>query len=109
VRRFWLSLLLLLVSSVTTASLVHAREIPGPVTIECSGTVHQDGDADQTSGDQDKATPHHHGSCHASGAHLPASGGNGFALTGGSMLPTCPGDALLGSTIVDPAFRPPAA
>jgi len=99
----------LIASSLITSATVHARELPGPVMIECSGTVHEDGDADQTQSDADKAIPHHHGTCHgqamqiAGGDELPAR----RALA--ELLGIATDDRELVSSAVDAALRPPAA
>ncbi|QGP78651.1 hypothetical protein [Sphingobium sp. CAP-1] len=61
----------LVVTALTTSGTVHAREISGPPTIECSGYVHSDGDRDETQGDSDEAVPHHHGTCHGAVSLLP--------------------------------------
>lgn len=70
-RRLYLLLLMLVSSFVTSASL-HAAEMAGPVTIECSGYVHSDGDFDETQGDADKGVPHHHAGCQGGISALPS-------------------------------------
>ncbi len=73
-------LLCLLMSSLVAAATVHAQESPNAPTIECSGVVHSEGDADQSTGDRDSLMPHHHGSCHGGAAFLPAvADGSGVA------------------------------
>lgn len=102
-----LFLLCMLIASLTTASVTHAQEFTGNATIECSGYVHSAGDADQSDGDSDKATPHHHGACHGGGLFMPALG-NALAhqhVLSGGILPQAE-DALIG-TDVDPGLRPP--
>ncbi|WP_294322324.1 hypothetical protein [uncultured Sphingomonas sp.] len=101
--------LMLMVSSLVMTAAIHAREIPGPVTIECSGAVHNEGDADQSQGDMDQALPHHHGTCHGSSLDLPASGTlTSIAGTDGLQPFPAPASAFA-SRLVDPALRPPAA
>lgn len=57
-------MLCLLVTSIVAATTVHAQELSGASVLECSGMLHSDGDPDQSQGNADQATPHHHGSCH---------------------------------------------
>ena len=70
--RWGLSLLLMLLSSFLATSALHAAEISGPVTMECSGYVHDEGDADQSQGDADRGVPHHHANCHGGASFLPS-------------------------------------
>lgn len=74
-RRLGRFLLCLLSLSMLTTTLVHAQEVPNAraPTIECTGYVHSEGDADQTQGDADKAIPHHHGGCQGAPAFVPVS------------------------------------
>ncbi len=67
-------LLLLLMTSLIASTTVHASEVPASATLECSGEIHSEGDADQSPGDSDGAVPHHHGSCHGHGLAMPVSG-----------------------------------
>lgn len=108
-RKFWSLLLIIFASSLVVTATVHARELTGTVTIECSGTVHTEDDADQSQGDSDNAVPHHHGSCHSSALNVPASD---------TLSPTAPhsdmrhlhgSDRATPSRLVDPGLRPPAA
>lgn len=69
--RWTILLVALLMTSLTAAATVHAREQAGAISMECSGYVHSDGDADQSQGDSDQAMPHHHGSCHGAASLLP--------------------------------------
>jgi len=108
-RRLWPLLLVMITSSLVMAATVHAREMPGPVTIECSGTVHRDGDADQSQGDADKAMPHHHGTCHGQSLNLPAGDMLPATARVDSLRPLPAPDSATASHPVDPALRPPAA
>lgn len=108
-RKLWSLLLIMIASSLVMTATVHAREIPGSVTIECSGTVHSDGDADQSQGDADKAMPHHHGTCHGQSLNVPATDeAASVTLEAGLLLfPVTVGP--MASHLVDPALRPPTA
>ncbi|MFD2428907.1 hypothetical protein ACFSUK_13605 [Sphingobium scionense] len=77
-------LLCLISLSMLTTTMVHAQEVPNAQapTIECSGYVHSDGDADQTQGDADKGMPHHHGGCQGAPAFVPASASDDMLLRG---------------------------
>lgn len=104
--RAWSLLLMLLLSSLVMATTVHARELAGPATVECSGSVHDDAD---TAPDSDKAALHHHGNCHAGTFSVPQRG----ALTLLSLATASPAtlaqDRGQPSRAIDPALRPPAA
>jgi len=101
--------LFMLIVSLTTAAMVHASEFPGVTSLECSGYVHSEGDADQTQGDADKATPHHHGNCHGAAAFIPARDG-AFTLRVPLILPSFnPADAALDRWSSGPDLRPPIA
>jgi len=108
-RRLWSLLLVIIASSLVMTATVHAREIPGPVTIECSGLVHSDGDADQSQGDADKAIPHHHGTCHGQSLDAPATDAMPSMSHSGDMPPFPAPVSAFASNLVDPALRPPAA
>jgi len=108
-RRLWSLWLVVIASSLMMTATVHARETPGPVTIECSGAVHSDGDADQSQGDADKAMPHHHGTCHGQSLNVPATGLLSAVPRAGDMQLFPAPDAATASHLVDPALRPPAA
>lgn len=108
-RGFWSLLLVMIASSLVMTATVHAREIPGPVTIECSGTVHSDGDGDQSPGDADKAMPHHHGSCHGQTLDVPATGALSSSTHADRLRPFPAPASATASHLVDPALRPPAA
>ena len=99
---------MLIASSLVVTATVHARELPGPMMIECSGTVHQDGDADQSQGDADKAIPHHHGTCHGQAMQVPSGGELLLGQTLAGTLGSVADDHMLASAGTDPALRPPA-
>ncbi|RVT95046.1 hypothetical protein EOD43_04150 [Sphingomonas crocodyli] len=109
VSRFLTLVLALLASSLVMTATVHAREIPGPVTVECSGAVHSEGDADQSQGDSDKAIPHHHGSCHGQAMNLPATEAISLAHYDRDMRLRSAADLGIPSSPVEPGLRPPAA
>ncbi len=102
-------LLVMIATSLVMAATMHAREIPGRVTIECSGTVHTDGDADQSQGDADKAMPHHHGTCHGQSLDVPATEALSSMVRADSLRPFPEPASAIASHLVDPALRPPAA
>lgn len=106
--RHGLLFLCLLVTSLVTATTIHAREWPGVSSIECSGTLHSDGDADQSPGDADQAAPHHHGSCHGA-SFVPARFVQPMDLlaTGNGHGPAS--SAALGRWTRGPDLRPPIA
>jgi len=108
-RGLWSFLLVMIVSSLVMTGTVHAREIPGPITLECSGTMHSDGDADQSPGDADKAMPHHHGTCHGQSLDVPATDALSSSRIADSLHPFAKPDSPTASRLVDPALRPPAA
>lgn len=109
VNRILRLFLVWIASSLVMTATIHAREIPGPVTIECSGAVHSEGDADQSQGDADKAIPHHHGTCHASSLDVPRNDMLASRM-GANALRTFPAPTdSFTSRLIDPALRPPAA
>lgn len=108
-RKLWSLLLVVIASSLVVTATVHAREIPGSITIECSGTVHSDGDTDQSQGDSDKAMPHHHGTCHGQSLNVPAVDKLSSMLRTTALRPFPSSDRAMASHLVDPALRPPTA
>lgn len=108
-RGLWYFLLVMTASSLVMTATVHAREIPGPITLECSGTVHSAGDADQSPGDADKAIPHHHGTCHGQSLDVPATDALSSMTLADTVRPFPAPDSSTVSRLVDPALRPPAA
>lgn len=71
-RRLGYFLMCFITAALLTSGAVHAQEFPNAPTLECSGFVHADGDADQSQGDADRSVPHHHGSCHGAASLIPA-------------------------------------
>ena len=108
-RKLWSLLLVMIASSLVVTGTVHAQERPGAITIECSGAVHSEGDADQSQGDSDKAVPHHHGTCHGPSLNLPATDELAAMARAGGMRPFADSDAAIASRLVDPGLRPPTA
>jgi len=107
--RWGVSLLLMLLSSFLATAALHAAEISGPVTMECSGYVHDEGDADQSQGDADKGVPHHHANCHGGASFLPSRDMDPQLR---SALKECVPAARsqgLGRWIAGPDLRPPIA
>lgn len=109
VHRLWSLLLVLIASSLVVTATVHAREFPGPVTLECTGFVHMEGDADQSQGDLEKAIPHHHGTCHGAAMSVPSPSTLKTASLDDALRPIAPAGDRLTSTGADPALRPPTA
>ena len=72
-RKGFLIVWLLAVSLIATTT-VHAQEIPGLTTLECSGAVHVEPEKDSkpASGEPDKGTAHHHG-CHSASTFIAGS------------------------------------
>lgn len=108
-RRLWSLLFVLLASSLVMTATVHARETSGRMTIDCSGGVHSDDDADQSQGDADKAMPHHHGTCHGQSLDIPANTAPTSLARVGNLRPFPTSDSATASHPVDPALRPPTA
>lgn len=108
VRGWPFLLLCLILTSLTTASVVHAREAPGPRSIECSGYVHGENDGDQSKGDPDKAVQHHN-SCHGATALVPARAAapETIALPRAPTMPRA--TAAPGHWNPGPGLRPPIA
>ena len=108
-RRIWSLFLVLVASSLVMTGTVHALETPGQISVECSGTVHTDGDADQTQGDSDKAVPHHHGTCHGPALNIPTADSLTSATRVAGLRPFPPSESPPTSHRLDPALRPPTA
>jgi len=108
-RKLWSLLLVMIASSLVVTGTVHAQETPGAVTIECSGALHSEGDADQSQGDSDKTVPHHHGTCHGPSLNLPTTDELAAMVRAGGMRPFTGSDAAIASRLVDPGLRPPTA
>ncbi len=102
-------LLCLLTASLVATTVVHAREFSSAPTIECSGFVHSDGDADHSQADSDRGIPHHHGNCHAAPLFMPAQHDAStlkINLTEPALMPSF---GVSRHWLVDPALRPPIA
>ncbi|MEC3912933.1 hypothetical protein U5A82_21400 [Sphingobium sp. CR2-8] len=107
-RKLCSLLLVMIASSLVLTATVHAREVSGQLMVDCAGVVHEDGDADQSQGDSDKAVPHHHSTCHGPTLNIadvsdlysvgPASGLHPFPVP----------QSALASYRAGPALRPPA-
>lgn len=108
-RRIWSLLLIIVASSLVVTVTVHAQELPGALTIECSGAVHSDGDADQSQGDADRGVPHHHSSCHGLSLKVPETNRLMALVGAGSMRSVPQSDDAGPSRLIDPGLRPPAA
>ncbi|WP_442047600.1 hypothetical protein [Novosphingobium sp. YAF33] len=107
--RWGLSLLLMLLSSFLATSALHAAEMSGPVTMECSGYVHDEGDNDQSQGDADKGVPHHHASCHGGASFLPSRDQNPLLQSVLKQGVPATRSHALGRWIAGPDLRPPIA
>ena len=98
----------LLAVSLVATTTVHAQEIPGVVTLECSGAVHAgpDNDSEPASGDADKGAMHHHG-CHGASTFMAGNTAAGvffmFPLRSYPVLQV----AMLLPRHSGPALRPP--
>lgn len=104
-----LLLFCLLMTSLIASTTVHASELSVAATLECSGEIHSEGDADQSPGDSDRGMPHHHGSCHGHGLSAPVSGPSHALTDGTSDKFYFPAADALARRSVGPALRPPIA
>jgi hypothetical protein len=104
-------LLAVLVASLVTSALVHAREIPGDhVLIECSGYSEQDDS--RTPADpagSDKAIAQHHGNCHSAAAYVPAQALGSDEPMAQALRPIAHAPDTLGRWSPGPDLRPPIA
>ncbi|MCZ4341407.1 hypothetical protein O4H52_07330 [Sphingomonadaceae bacterium G21617-S1] len=107
----WLGVLVvgMFALSLATTTTIHAREISATTTIECSGLVHYEGDADQSPPDSDKTVPHHHGGCHGQFVGLPATLPLGAKPVSADMPSIVAIVSALPSYRAGPPLRPPAA
>lgn len=110
-RLAWLGVLVvgMFALSLAMTTTIHAREISATTTIECSGVVHYEGDADQSPPDSDKAVPHHHGGCHGQFVGLPATLPIGAEPASADMPSIVTIFSALPSYGAGPPLRPPAA
>lgn len=102
-------LLAMLVASLTAMAGVHAAEFRESVVIDCAGNIHSDGDEDQSPGDADKGTPHHHGSCHGAASVLPGRTAMPPVRQAQSAPTGFGRQAVLARWATGPAIRPPIA
>jgi len=102
-------LLCMLMMSLTTTAVVHANEVSGPPSIECSGYVHSEGDKDESQGDTDKATPHHHSNCQGGAAFVPAKAGTSLLFISLFLRPFIPAASIHDRWSSGPDLRPPIA
>lgn len=100
---FWL-----LVSSLVATTTVHAREASFAPAMDCTGFVHQDGDADQSSGDADSNVSHHHGGCHGHHVSTVADSASD-TMARKRDLPLPRAVAGLAREAANPVLRPPIA
>lgn len=108
-RRLCSLLLVMIASSLVLTATIHAREVSGQILMDCAGVVHEDGDADQSQGDADKAMPHHHSTCHGPTLDIPDTR-DLYSLGEASGLHPFPApQSALAFYRTGPALRPPAA
>lgn len=99
----------LLVASLMTTTTLHAREMPGVPSVECSGAIHvEEQDGTSSTGDADKALVHHHG-CHAGSSFIASSPDGGSDLRVVSPLYTKACATTLLCRQSGPDLRPPIA
>jgi len=104
-----LLLFCLLMTSLVVSTTVHASELSIAGTLDCSGELHTEGDADQSPGDTERGVPHHHGSCHGHCLVAPVSGPSQTVLDEASSRFRFPASDAFARWSVDPALRPPNA
>jgi hypothetical protein len=108
IRRGYFLCCLFLASLMTTGA-VHAQESPSVPTLECSGAVHSEGDADQSSGDSDKNISHHHSGCHGFAACARVSDQSPLSLILVSKPTTLSDTPPMARSATGPQLRPPIA
>lgn len=99
----------LVMSSLIAATTLHAQEPPALPTIQCTGMAHQDGHADQSPGNADKAMPHFHGGCHGHHISIEPQVDAPDAVVRDVSRPQPRIAAGLAHGAVDPGLRPPIA
>lgn len=104
-----LLLFCLLMTSLVASTTVHASELSVAATLECSGEIHSEGDADQSPGDSDRTLPHHHGGCHGHSLFAPVSGPSHALVDGPSAKLYFPASDVFARWSIDPPLRPPIA
>lgn len=108
-RKLGSLLLLMIASSLMMTATVHAREVSGLLMVDCAGVVHEEGDADQSQGDSDKAVPHHHGTCQGPTLHIADTSDLHSVARAGGLHPFPMPQSALASYRAGPPLRPPAA
>lgn len=109
VKRLWSLMMILVASSLVMATTVHARELPGKVTIDCTGTVAASADVAHAQGNNDQDVPHRHGTCHGPVMQVPASDANAAPMQRITAPRYLASAGSIPSRLVDPALRPPTA
>jgi len=104
-----LLLICLLMTALVASTTVHASEWPLAATLDCSGEIHTEGDADQSPGDPDRGLPHHHGNCHGHGLFAPVFGPSQGLMDRISSKFSFPVSDVLARWSAGPALRPPIA
>ncbi|QEH81791.1 hypothetical protein EIK56_09635 [Sphingomonas sp. C8-2] len=109
IRKGFLIICLMMASLVTT-TIVHARELPGVVTLECSGTVRAEPEESSkpSPGDSDKAAFEHHGCHNASSMMLGSAPADEMVMRPQRAYPFLQVAALLPRD-TGPGLRPPIA
>ncbi|GEM_PF-2144240 len=105
-----LLLVWLLIASLLGATTLHAQEVSGVASLECSGSIHAEA-APSHEGDpaeQGKATIHHHG-CHGASSFLPTGVAADMAFHARPHSYTVPRVQPLLTREASPALRPPIA
>lgn len=97
----------LLFTSLFASTMVHASELSIAATLECSGEIHTEGDADQSPADSDRGMPHHHGSCHGHGLFAPVSGPSHALMDGTSTGFYFSASDAFARWSAGPTLRPP--
>jgi len=101
-------LLCLLVTSLMTATVLHAQEFAGQPQLECSGEVHAQQNGQPSSGDAEKAMTQHHG-CHSVSSFLNAAHAAQQMPMPATNIYVLPRADALVSLRVGPGLRPPIA
>lgn len=100
--------LCLLVMSLVASTTLHARELPGLTSIECTGTVHAGSEQQPSSDSPDKGMAHHHG-CHSASSFLPSEGPFSYSFDPPLNLVPAASATVLSCWQSGPDLRPPIA